>query len=131
MYMTESTVLLKTPTVLRMLLGGTVSTGLEDSSIVWEEETLIITPKHKTSRASMPALQSQAWLQDCLKRSPIQKVLLDPTLAESTIKSWADICEKTGKQVYLKVPATPALPHVKKPGLWYVKRVADWLTALV
>ena len=125
--MTNPTVLLKTPTLLSLSTESSLPSVHGPSNLIWEEDKLIVSPLALNGKGSFPALQNYAWLRDCLERSPITSVHLDPQLPESVIKAWADICRSTGKKVYLNIPAAPALPRTKQPLLWRAKRTLDWL----
>lgn len=74
----------------------------------------------------LPALENQQWLIDCLKRSPVKLVSLDPQLGEAEVRFWADACEQAGKQVFLRIPSNPKLPKKLHPLTWYIKRILDW-----
>ena len=47
------------------------------------------------------------------------------------IKSWIEICNAAQKQIFLKVPSAPDLPQSKRAGAWRIKRVIDWLAAVI
>ncbi|MEO0405801.1 MAG: heterocyst development glycosyltransferase HepC, partial [Cyanobacteria bacterium P01_A01_bin.135] len=128
--MTNPTVLLKTPTILPLSIEPSSPSVYEPSTLIWQEESLIVAPIALEGKSSFPALQSYAWLCDCLKRSPVKNIYLDPEMSESAIKAWADICKAAGKTIYLNVPTVSGLPQIKRPKLWRVKRFLDWLAAL-
>ena len=129
--MTESTVLLKIPTVLRLPSNRDESSVFGSCNLLWEQESLIVTHQRSKDRYHLPALQNDAWLRDCLRRSPVRKVYLNPAMDESIIKAWADLCWATGKEIYLKVPYLSDLPQTQRPGDWRLKRLVDWLTTLL
>ena len=127
--MTASTVLLKAPIVLRVPNTSSTPSALENCTLLWEEDSLIIKPRSSSMEPEIPALKNKAWVRDCLRRSPVKRVYLDPKLEAPMFKAWADICNATQKQVYLRVPSSPDLPQMRQPKLWRVKRLADWLAA--
>ena len=129
--MTTSTILLKTPIVFQVPSSTSSPSVFDRCALMWEQDSLTVTSQSFQQKVDVPALKNQAWLQDCLMRSPIQKVYLDPKIDDSMLKAWADICHATGKQVYLAVPSSSDLPQQWKPWHWRVKRLADWLTATV
>ncbi len=83
----------------------------------------------KTGSPTLPALESEQWLRVCLEHSPIDAVCLDPALGEAAIQAWADACEQAGKSVFLRVPPIPGLPKQRKPYIWKIKRIVDWVLA--
>lgn len=127
--MTASTVLLKAPIVFQVPSAHAVASPFENCALVWEENALIVKPRNYKTEPEMPALKNDVWLRDCLHRSPITRVYLDPQLETSKFQAWADICNSTGKQIYLRVPSAPDLPQLRQPISWRIKRLADWLVA--
>ncbi len=51
---------------------------------------------------NLPSLQSQQWLVECLKNSPVRLVSIDSKLGEQTLQSWAEACRKAKKPVFLR-----------------------------
>ncbi|MGD1855418.1 MAG: heterocyst development glycosyltransferase HepC [Leptolyngbyaceae cyanobacterium] len=129
--MAPSTILLNTPVVFQLLSDRANLSDFENCELIWEEDSLIVTLNSKKTQVKIPALSNETWLRDCLKRSPIKKVYLDPTMEETMIKSWVDLCESAQKQIYLKVPSIDDLPQLRQPRLWWVKRVADRFAASI
>lgn len=76
----------------------------------------------------LPPLSNPTWLTECLKRSPIRLVRIDPVLGESTIKEWAEACKQSGKTLYLRLPPATHLPN-RRGLLWGCKRILDWSVA--
>lgn len=105
-------------------------TTFEHCALVWEEESLFVTTQDSEGNRRVPALENETWLKNCLMRSPIRRIYLDPSMAEAVLKAWADIAENTGKEVYLKTPAvSEEMPEVRQPLKWSIKRFADWFMA--
>ncbi|BAU09872.1 sugar transferase [Leptolyngbya sp. NIES-3755] len=77
----------------------------------------------------LPPLSNSIWLTECLKRSPIELVRIDPSLGETTIKEWAEACQHSGKSIYLRLPPAAQLPHRKWELSWGWKRIFDWSVA--
>ncbi len=127
--MKTSTILLNTPVVYRLTPDSVDTPAFENSSLTWNEDSLLITSISHNTDVKIPALRNKAWLQNCLKCSPIRKVYLDPAMEESMIKSWIDICHTTQKEVYLKLSSDVALPQDRYPDIWKIKRLVDWLMA--
>ena len=127
--MTTSTVLLKAPIVFQLPLTTTAPSVFSECSLIWEQDALIVRPRFSATEPKIPALENEGWLRDCLHRSSVKKVYLDPKMEASMFQAWADICHATQKQVYLRVPSAHDLPQVRQPKLWRVKRMADWLVA--
>lgn len=100
---------------------------LPPCTLKWRQGKLFVRRCQSASQPLyLPALENQQWLIDCLKRSPIKLVSLDPQLGEAEVRFWADACEQAGKQVFLRIPSTPDLPKKRHPLTWYIKRILDW-----
>ncbi|MGF1496392.1 MAG: heterocyst development glycosyltransferase HepC [Elainellaceae cyanobacterium] len=125
-----TTILLQTPTVFQLpSVSNATLSSFASCRLEWQDDALIVTPASAKETGFVPALQNQKWLQECLWRSPVRRVYLDPVMEPSMLKAWADVCKATGKLVYLRVPAAPDMPQVRWPSLWRAKRLADWLVA--
>ena len=129
--MTASTVLLKAPIVFQVPFTNRTSSPFENCILSWEQDALIVSPRRSNADPEMPALKNEMWLRDCLRRSPVKRVYLDPALEASKFKAWADICHATKKHVYLNVPSELDLPQMRQPLPWRIKRLADWFVALL
>ncbi len=129
--MIASTALLKTPKILS--LAHADSQRLAPTVLFWRRRFLLVktadkgTPKNATQ--VIPALQNRQWVEECLRRSPVKAVCLDIGLGESTLRGWAEACDRTGKRAFIHLPATATLPHARSPWTWALKRYADWLVA--
>lgn len=129
--MTVSNALLKTPRILSL----TEPDGelLSCSVLHWRRQLLLVTAvddrdSHNCTQA-IPALQNLQWLEACLKLSAIKAVRLSINLGEVSIKHWANVGARTGKQIFLQLPTAAYLPKSRSPFAWGCKRVADWITA--
>jgi lipopolysaccharide/colanic/teichoic acid biosynthesis glycosyltransferase len=85
----------------------------------------------ETDPISLPAFESPKRLVECLQKSPTSLVKLAPGLGETEIKIWADACQKAGKSLFLSLPSTPNLPQKRQLLGWRLKRVFDWLGAVL
>lgn len=129
--MKTSSILLNTPVVLHLPSETADSTVFENCSLIWEQDALTVMLVAPGTSIKIPALQNTEWLQSCLRCSPISKVYLDPSMEETVIKAWIEICQATQKKIFLKVPSALDLPQTKLPGLWRIKRWMDWLAAAI
>lgn len=120
-----------TPSPIREKTGGAAQ-DRQQCFLYWRRTQLLVLPStaQKHDRASkqppLPPLSNPTWLTECLKRSTVRLVRIDPALGESTIKEWAEACEQTGKTLYLRLPPAAHLPNKQSGILWGWKRVLDW-----
>jgi len=101
-------------------------------TLKWRQDKLLVRHCESANQPYLPALENQQCLIDCLKRSPVKLVSLDPRIGETQLRFWADACEQAGKKVFLQIPSNPKLPRKRHPLTWYIKRILDWnVTALL
>ncbi|BAZ42787.1 sugar transferase [Calothrix sp. NIES-4101] len=65
------------------------------------------------------------WLQFC----SAAVVIIDPGLNKYHIQTWADICQRYGKAVFLQIPRYSQ--PVNNSIAWLLKRVFDWIIAVI
>ena len=91
-------------------------------TLKWRQGKLWV--KQEDGSSVLPALESEQWLSDCLKKSSVRQVCLAPSIGEAGLKIWASACQKANKQVILRIPS-----HQKKFGQdslgWRFKRLMD------
>jgi lipopolysaccharide/colanic/teichoic acid biosynthesis glycosyltransferase len=97
--------------------------------LTWRQRKLLVQLAAEPQPVVLPAVNSQSWLADCLKRSPVTLVKLDLNLGERCLNLWADACQQAGKPVFLRLPSLPTLPQRRHPLTWKVQRSLDRLTA--
>lgn len=127
--MKPSTILFNTPVVYQLTSDNVDTSALQKCGLMWKEDSLVVTGISPDAEARLPAMTSKPWLYNCLNCSPIQKIYLDPSIDETVIKLWIEVCEETQKQAYLKLPSDFALPQEQHPTIWTIKRLADWVMA--
>lgn len=104
------------------------STSLLPCTLKWRKGNLWVKRAEDSQSFVLPALESEQWLSNCLKKSPVQQVCIDPSLGEPGLKIWANACQQAGKRVFLRIPSH----QIDKSSLgWTIKRVMDWSVALL
>jgi lipopolysaccharide/colanic/teichoic acid biosynthesis glycosyltransferase len=108
-------------------------------SLHWRQHQLLVLqpPAQRLNQGSeniqripfLPPLRHPIWLSECLKRSTVQLVRVDPQLGEAALQEWAEACGQAGKTMYLKLPSATKLPQKRTGLLWICKRVLDWALA--
>ncbi|MCU0550643.1 MAG: sugar transferase [Leptolyngbya sp. Prado105] len=106
-------------------------------SLYWRRQQLLVLQlpaqrfsTDRTSRVpSLPPLHNPIWLSECLKRSTVQLVRIDPQVGEPALKQWAEACDRSRKALYLRLPSAANLPHKRRKWLWRCKRISDWVLA--
>ena len=132
--MTTSKVLLTTSRILTLKTDSPFEQKQRERSLPgctlrWRQKQLWVRCSEPGQRRYLPSLESEPWFVDCLKRSSVRLVCLDPKLGESGLKFWADGCEQANKKVFLRIPSNPELPGNRSSVSWWLKRAIDWLAA--
>jgi len=123
--MVSSTILLKTPTLLPSFTNVRPPSILENCTLRWVQTSLYVTASSPEATYQIPALKNQKWLRDCLLHSPVRRVYLDPAMGRTQFNAWADICQSTGKKVFLMISSTNHSYQNQRFILWKVKWLAD------
>lgn len=120
------------PTIVKTLDTSTwkqPTVSMPECVLKWRRKQLIVHRTRSVRDNPLPPLADQAWLIECLKRSPTRLVRVDASLSEAGIKFWADACEAAGKNLYLRLPAASKLPQKRTGFPWWCKRAFDWSLA--
>ena len=116
-------------------LNSNISTNLAANSchIRWRDKVLWISNDDlkKRSLLDLPALRSERWLVDCLKKSPITKICLAPELNPTKARIWTEAGQKARKKVYLRIPGDRYLAAIRDSSAWGIKRGIDFTAALL
>lgn len=132
--MTTSKILLTTSRILTLQTDSPSEQKQHDNSLPactlkWRRGQLLVRCLEQVGQLYLPSLESEQWLVDCLKRSLVRLICIDPTLGETGLKFWADGCEQANKKVFLKVPSSFELSRKCSSLSWLLKRVLDWSVA--
>jgi len=100
-----------------------------DCRLQWRRGQLLVRLSQlNLKQPNLPSLQSQEWLVECLKNSPVRLVSIDSKLGEQTLQSWAEACRKAKKPVFLR----GAVVHTKIPSIQsQLSWCLSWLAALL
>lgn len=99
-------------------------------TLQWRRDQLLVMPSIVVKQPYMPPLDKKGLLVECLKRSPINLVRIDPKLGEARLRFWADACLAANKPIFLRIPSSDKPKSVGSVLSW-LKRLTEWLTALV
>ncbi len=77
----------------------------ENYRLKWRQRHLFVSLNQHEQSPSLPTIQSEQWLVECLKHSPARLVRLDPNLGEDRINLWAIACLEAKIPVFLSLPS--------------------------
>lgn len=98
----------------------------------WRQGQLLVQPCHNFQQSHLSSLSSKQRLVECLKKSPVRLVRLDPMMGEAALKHWAEACEQAKKPAFL-LQGTIAKKLPRKPNslAGIILQVLDRIAALV
>lgn len=102
---------------------------LSHYTLKWRQAQLLVKLSPQFEQSYVPLPESEQWLVERLKKSPVRLVRIDPIVGEKGLKFWADACKQAGKSVFLELPSTYELPKKKSPFRWSLKRLIEWSVA--
>lgn len=88
---------------------------LSHYTLKWRQKQLLVKLSPRFKQPYVPLPESEQWLVDRLKKSPVRLVRIDPVVGERGLKFWADACKQARKSVFLELPSTYELPRKKSP----------------
>jgi lipopolysaccharide/colanic/teichoic acid biosynthesis glycosyltransferase len=97
-------------------------------SLKWKLGKLFIS-HHPQKNIPLAALENFHWSINCLNRSCAEIVCVDLDLGASALQIWANVCQKSKKSIFIRVPSVSRLPQKLYPLSWALKRVIDCFTA--
>ncbi|KAB8314572.1 sugar transferase [Tolypothrix campylonemoides VB511288] len=100
-------------------------------TLQWRRDQLLVMPSIVVKQPYMPPLDKKGLLVECLKRSPVNLVRIDPKLGEARLRFWADACLAANKPIFLRIPSSDKQPKPVGSVLSWLKRLTEWITALV
>ena len=98
----------------------------------WRQGQLLVQPCHNFQQPPLLSLSSQQRLVECLKKSPVRLVRLDPMMGETALNHWAEACEQAKKPAFLiQGTMSQKLPKKLNSLTGSILRALDWIIALV
>jgi lipopolysaccharide/colanic/teichoic acid biosynthesis glycosyltransferase len=125
-------IVLQTSKVLTLDLDSSnVQSYLPGCELKWRQKNLWVKSLASNANYSFPALTRKQWLENCLYNSWVKRVCVDLELGEQGIKLWADTCKTANKPIFVRITSNSELPNCRQTHYWRVKRILDWLAALI
>lgn len=102
------------------------------STLKWRQGQLLVSleqPNRRMYLPSLPPLETEEWLVECLKHSYVKLIRIDAALGEVSLKLWADACEKANKAVFLRLHPAIKLPKQQRSPARRLMQLLDWFIA--
>lgn len=98
-------------------------------TLKWRQRQLLVSLDAQSNQPYLPSLENEQWLVECLKRSSVRLIRIDPDLGSASLKFWAFACEQASKPVFLRLSAAQQPPWQRRPQSWWLNRLIDWIAA--
>ncbi|WP_414565561.1 MULTISPECIES: heterocyst development glycosyltransferase HepC [unclassified Anabaena] len=95
-------------------------------SLQWRRGKLLVKLPTQAKQISLPSLNNQQLLVNCLKHSLVNLVIIDPNIGEYGVKLWVEACEQAGKPVFLRIPSSSKLINHSSQ----LQQLIGWMVAL-
>lgn len=96
-------------------------------TLKWRQGQLLVSLDGQSNQPCLPTIENKQWLVECLKRSPVRLIRIDPDLGEASLKFWVQACEQANKVIFLRLRVAQKLPLQRRPQNWWPKRLIDWM----
>ncbi|MBW4432762.1 MAG: sugar transferase [Pelatocladus maniniholoensis HA4357-MV3] len=100
-------------------------------TLVWRRDQLLVKPLGKVKQPYLPVLDNEQSLAECLKRSSVKLVRIDPKLGEAKLNFWANACEQASKPIYLRVNSSKKYHTSESTFSKVLRGLIDWIVALL
>ncbi|MBW4520320.1 MAG: sugar transferase [Scytolyngbya sp. HA4215-MV1] len=91
----------------------------------WRQGKLWVGVAEPEKQMPLAPLFNSSWLIDCLSRSTVEQIVVDPLLGEVALRFWAEVGQKTDKPVYLRANGSSGFLQSRDGLAWMVKRLLD------
>ncbi|MGF1960577.1 MAG: heterocyst development glycosyltransferase HepC [Aulosira sp. DedVER01a] len=90
---------------------------------------LLVRQAEKLEDIHLLSYRNEQFLAEWLQYSPAGLVRIDTAFGELRLKTWANLCKRFGKRIFLRIPPYQQLPEYSSPIRWCLKRSLDLITA--
>ncbi|OUL18787.1 hypothetical protein BV372_33925 [Nostoc sp. T09] len=90
---------------------------------------LLVRQAEKLEDIHLLSYRNEQFLAEWLQYSPAALVRIDTAFDELRLKTWANLCNRFGKRIFLRIPRYRQLPEYSTPIRWWLKRSLDWAIA--
>lgn len=99
-------------------------------TLKWQQKHLIVKAGKPQPYQVTLGFEDEQWLQECLQKSPVKIVKIDPAVGAANLKIWATACKHAQKAIFLRAGTAQKLPYLY-PLRWQLKRACDFLAAVI
>ncbi|MDB9375583.1 heterocyst development glycosyltransferase HepC [Nodularia sphaerocarpa] len=95
-------------------------------TLQWRRGQLLVKASRQTKQLHLASLHDEPLLVNCLKKSLVNLVSIDPNVGEDYLKLWVAACEQAGKPIFVRLPSRDK--QGKQGSTW--QKLIDWMAAL-
>jgi lipopolysaccharide/colanic/teichoic acid biosynthesis glycosyltransferase len=97
-------------------------------TLKWKQKQLLVKARKSRSHHAGLDIEDEQWLQECLQKSPVKIIQIDPAVGTANLKIWATACKAAKKTMFLRTRTSQKLPYLY-PVRWRLKRGCDLVAA--
>lgn len=99
-------------------------------TLKWKQKQLLVKARKPRTYQVGLEIEDEHWLQECLQKSPVKIVQIDPAVGSANLQLWAKAGKYANKAIFLRAGTTQKLPRLY-PFRWRLKRLCDFVAAMV
>ncbi|MBW4664426.1 MAG: sugar transferase [Chroococcus sp. CMT-3BRIN-NPC107] len=101
---------------------------LTNWTLKWQQKHLIVKARKPHSLQASLEFTDKQRLQECLQKSSVKVVQIDPAVGSANLQMWATACDRAQKPIFVRAGKDQKLPYLQSIE-WRLKRTCDFLAA--
>lgn len=101
---------------------------LTNWTLKWQQKHLIVKARKPHSLQISLEFTDKQRLQECLQKSSVTAIQIDPSVGSANLQMWATACDRARKPIFVRVGKAQKLPYIQSIE-WRLKRACDFLAA--
>ncbi len=97
-------------------------------TLKWKKKQLLVKARKPRTYQIGLEVEDEQWLQECLQKSPVKIVQIDPAVGVTNLRIWAKAGKYAKKPIFLRAGTAQKLDALY-PWRWRLKRICDFIAA--
>ncbi|WP_009632474.1 heterocyst development glycosyltransferase HepC [Synechocystis sp. PCC 7509] len=98
-------------------------------TLKWQQKHLIVKARKPQSHQAGLEFADEQRLQECLQKSSVKIIHIDPALGAANLQMWATACKHAQKAIFVRAAKIQKLTYVSS-SRWRLKRACDFFMAI-
>lgn len=99
-------------------------------TLKWKQKQLLVKARKSRTYQTSLEVEDERWLQECLQKSPVKIVQIDPAVGAANLETWATASKYAKKAIFSRTGTVRKLPYLYTVR-WRLKRVCDIIAAVI